>query len=415
MVNEQPLRINERRFRENFDTLAQIGSTPEGGVNRLTFSEAHSQARKWFLETARKAGFEGTVDAAANHSAILRSPTAEKILLLGSHLDSVPNGGRFDGALGVLTALEVLHSVKDAKLQLPVHLEAIDFTDEESTHVEFLGSRAFTGQLKSENLQVREGNQAEFKALLESVNLSYAQLFQCGRNPKDYIGYLELHIEQGSRLVDQGIDLGIVSSIVGINFERIIFYGQANHAGTTPMSSRKNAGLGASAFNLKVDTLVKEKFLDCVSNVGNMRFIPGASNVVPERVEVTAEYRAPNEDLGTALKEAVHRIAKAEAERFNLEVEIIPVGQTNSVPMDPKVQEVIRLAADSLGLAVLTLPSGAAHDAQILADFTPAGIVFVPSIGGISHNPKEYTPWEDCINGANVLLNAAAKWAFQAS
>jgi N-carbamoyl-L-amino-acid hydrolase len=415
MVIGSSLRINEERFRENFEKLATIGATDDGGVNRLTFTKSHTKAREWFLETGREAGFEGSVDGAANHSVVHRSPTAKKTLLMGSHLDSVPNGGRFDGALGVLAALEVLNSIKDADLQLPVHLEAIDFTDEESTYVEFLGSRAFIGQLTENNLQVRDGNQAAFDTILESMDLSRTQLFTCGRDPKDFVGYLELHIEQGSRLVDQNINLGIVTGIVGIMFERTIFHGHANHAGTTPMTARRNAGLGASAFNLAVDRLVKDDFPDCVANVGNMIFLPGASNVVPERVEVTTEYRAPDDILGKELADAVHKTAIAEAKRHNLELEIIPVGQTNAILMDAHIQETINASTEILGMKATKMASGAAHDAQILANFTPAGMIFVPSAGGISHNPNEYTPWEDCVNGANALLHAAILWAQQTS
>ncbi len=414
MVDALSLRINDNRFREYFEELARIGATPEGGVNRLTFSKAHTEAREWFCEKAHEAGFELLIDGAANHSAILRQTGAEKIMLIGSHLDSVPNGGRYDGALGVVAALEVLNTIKDADLQLPVHLEAIDFTDEESTYAEFLGSRAFTGRLNVDTLHIRERGLSQFNEALSVRSLSDSSFFSCGRDPNEYVGYLELHIEQGSRLEESGSQLGIVNSVVGIYENQIVFHGRADHAGTTPMSSRLNAGLGASSFNLAVDHLVNEQFPSCVANVGKMIFEPGAANVVPKRVEVISEYRAPNEQLAEELGRSIAAAAEGAASRFGLELEIIPAGHSRAIPMDVQLQKVISTTAEALGLCSINLASGAGHDAQILVDFTPSGMIFVPSVAGISHNPKEITKWEDCVNGANVLLGSAIRWAHQA-
>lgn len=413
MVDALSLRINETRFRENFEELAQIGATSEGGINRPTFGHSHTEARAWFRECALDAEFEFKIDGAANHSAFLHQAGAEKTILLGSHLDSVPNGGRFDGALGVVAALEVLQTVKDAEIQLPVNLEAIDFTDEENTHVEFLGSRAFTGQLEEENLHIRDGDREQFEALITSRNLSGHTMLTCGRDPNEYVGYLELHIEQGSRLAEKDCHLGIVTSIVGIYSNSIIYHGRADHAGTTPMSSRLNAGLGASAFNLAVDRLLKKQYPDCVANVGKMIFEPGASNVVPERAEVLSEYRAPDDQRAKALGGSIRAAAHEEAGRFGLKLEIIPTGHTRAIPLNPQLQGVVGATAEALGLNSLRMASGAGHDAQILADFTPSGMIFVPSVAGISHNPNEYSEWKDCVNGANALLGSAIRWALQ--
>jgi N-carbamoyl-L-amino-acid hydrolase len=413
VVDPLSLRINEVRFRENFEALSIIGVTPEGGVNRPTFSEAHTKAREWFREQAHEAGLEIFVDGAANHSAILRQPGAEKTLIIGSHLDSVPNGGRFDGALGVVAALEILNTIKDADLQLPVHLEAVDFTDEESTYAEFLGSRAFTGRLNAETLQIRDRDLSKFKEALAVRNLSERSLFTCGRDPSEFVGYIELHIEQGSRLEESDSHLGIVTSIVGIYENHIIFHGRADHAGTTPMSSRLNAGLGASGFNLSLDQLVREQYPNCVANVGKMIFEPGAANVVPARVEVVCEYRAPNDQLAEALAGAIREAAQEEAERYGLELEIIPIGHAKPIQMNSQLQGLIAETAEDLGLKSMKLTSGAGHDAQILGNFTPSGMIFVPSAGGISHNPKEYSKWEDCVNGANVLMGSVIRRALQ--
>ncbi len=413
VVDASSLRIDESRFRENFDALARLGATPDGGVNRLTFSKAHTKAREWFCEKAYEAGFEVFVDGAANHSAILRQPGAEKTLLLGSHLDTVPNGGRYDGALGVVAALEVLLTIKDEDIRLPVHLEAIDFTDEESTYVEYLGSRAFIGQLEADNLHIRSDSDEEFERIIASGVLSMSSMLTCGRDPRNYTGYLELHIEQGIRLEEQRFQLGIVTSIVAICSYQIVFRGRADHAGTTPMTARQDAGLGAATFTLAIRKMMVDQFPDCVANVGNMVFLPGVSNVVPDIVDVTLEFRAPDDLRAEELGEMIAMIAREEAQRQGLEVKITTTGRSNAILMHPDLQEIISDTAEAMDLRAMRIASGAGHDAQIMANFTPTGMILVPSKAGISHNPKEYTQWEDCVNGANALLGSTIRWVLQ--
>jgi N-carbamoyl-L-amino-acid hydrolase len=405
------LRINEARFQKHFQELSRIGATPKGGIHRPTFSDAHTKARAWFKDRALEAGLEFTIDGAANHSAILRQEDAEKTLLIGSNLDSVCNGGSFDGALGVAAALEVLNTIKDANLHLPVHLEAIDFTDEEFTYIEFLGSRAFTGQLGAENLLIRSGLDDDFERRIKDLEISTSSIAKCGRNPSDYSGYLELHIEQGSRLENQGCQVGVVKSIVAIRSLQIQFHGRADHAGTTPMDSRRDAGLGAAAFTASINKLVLEHFPDCVLNVGNMTFFPGASNIVPERVDVTFELRSPEDLRAEELGEIVFLVSTEEAAQRGLDVEIKTIGTSKAVLLHSDLKEIINAVAEAQGLSKMGIASGAGHDAQILAGFTPTGMILVPSQGGISHNPKEFTNWKDCVNGANMLLGSVIRWA----
>jgi N-carbamoyl-L-amino-acid hydrolase len=413
LVDTLSLRINETRFRENFERLSRIGATAEGGVNRPAFSDFHTEARAWFRARALEAGLVFNIDGAANHSATLRQPGAKQALLLGSHLDSVPNGGRFDGALGVVAALEVLQTIKDANLQLPVHLEAIDFTDEECKYVEFLGSRAFTAQLETQNFRINSDDPDEFEKILIGKGLSTHSLLTCGRDPSTYVGYLELHIEQGSRLEEENLHLGIVTSIVGISSFLMTFKGRADHAGTTPMPSRLNAGLGASAFNITLPKIIEEKFPECVANVGKMVFSPGASNVVPERVEVLCEFRAPDDLRADELNNAIRSAASEVTDQYGLELDISILGRSKAALMDPELQNVIDASARALGLKSMRLASGAGHDAQVLANFISTGMILAPSVAGISHNPKEFTKWEDCVNGANALLGSAIRWAHQ--
>jgi N-carbamoyl-L-amino-acid hydrolase len=203
------------------------------------------------------------------------------------------------------------------------------------------------------------------------------------------------------------VDIGVVSGIVGIASFRLVFYGRANHAGTTPMSDRRDAGLGAAAFTLAARQLVIDRFPGCVVNVGALRLEPGAFNIVPGRAELALECRAADpaelDRLQAALLEQAHR----EADAFNLGHEVTALGLHAPAPMSQVAQLAIQQAASALGLSTQTLTSGAGHDAQNLARLCPAGMTFVPSVEGVSHAPREFTAWEDCLNGANVLLGAA--------
>lgn len=410
------LLVNPDRFKADFDALAKIGSTSDGGVHRPALSEAHLAARGWFRERAEAGGFELRVDSAGNHSAILGCGEAgARSLLLGSHRDSVPHGGRFDGALGVTAALEVLRAVRDAGLSLPVHLEAIDFTDEEGTLVGLLGSRALAGTLTAAQLKDPRGGRAALEAGLVRAVLTEAGLLSGGRDPARPAGYLELHIEQGPRLVSSGATIGVVTSIVGIRSFRLTFHGRADHAGTMPMEARADASLGAAAFTLAARELVMRDFEDCVVNVGQMSLEPGAFNIVPARATLALEFRSTSTEQFGRLQVALLGQAQDEARRCGLTVTAEPIDDIAPTPTHVEAKSAITAAADSLGLRCLALHSGAGHDTQSLARVTRAGMFFVPSAGAASHSPREHTDWEDCVRGANVLLHAAITMAVGAA
>ncbi len=403
--NWQDLRINPERFRANFEAQAEIGATGDGGVHRPALSEAHLAVRNWFRQRVESAGLEFRMDQAGNHSAVLAcGPSGARTFLLGSHLDSVPYGGRFDGPLGVLAALEVLQVVKEAGLELPVNLEAIDFTDEEGTLIGILGSSALAGRLHPQDLQAPRGGREALLAGLTRSGLSEAGLLSARRPEESLAGYLEVHIEQGPRLIDAGLDIGIVTDIVGIGSYRLAFTGMANHAGTTPMNARKDAGLGAAAFILAARQLALDAYPGCAVNVGVVRFDPGAFNIVPGLAELTLEFRAPHKESFAKLEEALIALAHTQAEQYGLGLEAEFLGRHQPTPMNSAVNQAIAAAAEALGLQATQLVSGAGHDAQIMAEVCPAGLFFIPSVGGISHSPAEFSRWRDCLNGANVLL-----------
>jgi hydantoinase/carbamoylase family amidase len=405
-------RINPDRMLDSFTQLALIGATADGGVNRPTFSEAHLAARKWLKEEIEKSGLEFRTDGAGNHSAFLacadeHAPT----FLLGSHLDSVPNGGRFDGALGVVAALEVLKTVKENRINLKLNLEAIDFTDEEGTLVGLLGSAALAGHLNPKDLAAPRGGRENLSAGMERAGLSDDGMLSAARPRDSLAGYLELHIEQGKRLERAGIDIGIVSAIVGIWSYRLSFIGRADHAGSTTMGDRLDASLGASAFTLAAREMVMKEFPNCVVNVGRMDFAPGAFNIVPARVELALEFRSPDEDEFNRLDAALLNLAQKEAKHFGLKLTSEFLGKHSPSIMHDKVRGAFASACDNLGLTHVSLSSGAGHDGQSLSDLCPVGMIFVPSVDGASHSPREFTKWEDCVNGANVLLQTVLKLA----
>ena len=396
------MRVDGDRMREDFDALAAIGATPAGGVSRPSLGDAHLAARRWFLERAAAAGLETRVDAAGNHSAVL--PADGPTLLLGSHLDSVPDGGRYDGALGVVAALHVLLALREATL--PLALEAIDFTDEEGTLVGLIGSEALTGALRPETLRAPRGGREALLAGLKRAGLHEERLVDARRDPATLAGYLELHIEQGPRLERAEVQIGIVTGIVGSRSVVLDFRGLADHAGTTPMDARSDAGLAAAVFAVAANALVRD-FPDCVATVGDMRFRPGSFNVVPGAARVSLEFRSLESAQLDALEAALLQEARAAAEQHALGVEATVLGAWAPAALDAGMRAAIATAAAGLGLTAMEIPSGAGHDAQALAAVTPSGMIFVPSTGGVSHDPREHTSWEDCVNGANTLLHAA--------
>lgn len=406
------LRIHSDRMLTAFNELASIGATGDGGVHRPALSEAHLAARKWFREEVEQAGLEFHTDGAGNHSAVLpREHSTGPTLLLGSHLDSVPHGGRFDGALGVIAALEVLKTLKENGVPLKVHVEAIDFTDEEGTLVGLLGSAALTGHLHPELLQNPRGGRANLVEGMKRAGLSDESILHAARRRESIAGYLELHIEQGKRLERAGIDIGVVSAIVGISSYRLSFTGRADHAGSTTMQDRLDASLGASAFTLAARELVMRDFPNCVVNVGNMEFIPGAFNIVPAQVDVSLEFRSADDAEFDTLDSALIKLARTEAERFGLDLKADFRGKHSPTPMSDSIQRAYTDSCEALGLTHTSLVSGAGHDGQSFAGVCPMGMIFVPSVNGTSHSPHEFTEWEDCVNGANVLLQTALRLA----
>ncbi|MBP7692140.1 MAG: Zn-dependent hydrolase [Anaerolineales bacterium] len=403
-----PPTINSDRFKDDFDALARFGATGDGGVDRPCWSPAHLEAQQWWRERAAAAGLETHIDGAGNVSAVRRGRPGGRTLILGSHTDSVPRGGRFDGALGVLAALEAARVIQEAGLDLLVDVEVLDFADEEGTLVGLLGSKACAGTLRPEELRAPRGGRAALEAGMARAGVTEAGILAARRDPATLAGYLELHIEQGPNLMRHALAVGVVQGIVGIRSYRLTYHGQANHAGTTPMDQRADAALGAAAFTLTARELVLRDFPGCTVNVGQMRFAPGAFNIIPGAAELALEFRAPDLDKLDELQAALTGLAEVVGRQFGLTLQAEALGGACApAPMGARARAAITAAAESLALKHTPLFSGAGHDAMSLAPLTEAGMIFVPSRAGISHSPLEFTAWDDCVNGANVLLRAA--------
>jgi beta-ureidopropionase / N-carbamoyl-L-amino-acid hydrolase len=392
--------LDGARLLADLDHLATIGADPAGGVSRLAYSAADVEARGWVRETMLGLGMEVRRDEALN--VMGRYPGGEaglKPLAVGSHTDTVPNGGRFDGALGVVAGLACVRALHDAGVRLRHPVEVIDFAAEEATlGTGTLGSLAMTGGLVRDALARPAWDGRPAVMHLRDAGLEVGGLNRAVRPRRVVAAYLELHIEQGGVLEAAGLPIGVVDGIVGIRRFAVTFTGRANHAGTTPMADRRDALVMAAPFVLGVREAAVEAGI--VGTVGTLRVHPGAPSVIPGGVDLEAEVRGLEEE---ALDAAEERLA-ALAERLGGELR-----RTSAKPgvrAAPALVEAIETACEARGLAHRRMVSGAGHDAMVLGRFVPAAMVFVPSRGGISHSPDEFTPPERCIEGAQVLLGA---------
>jgi N-carbamoyl-L-amino-acid hydrolase len=402
------LRVDGERLLADLAALAAIGGTPDGGVDRPALSEADLEARRWFRANAEAAGLEVRQDGAGNLSAVLPAAHPEsglQTILCGSHLDSVPKGGRFDGALGVVTALEVVRTLKETGIGLPVNIEAMNFSDEEGTWISLFGSRAITGMLNEDTLNNPKGGSQAFEARLAAAGLTKAGALASTRDPSMIKAWVECHIEQGTRLEESGSAIGIVSGVVGIAMYWLTFVGRADHAGTTPMDKRIDALRGVAAFVSQARELVINRFPLGVCNCGTVEVEPGAHNIVPERARLALEFRHNDPGALDAMREALINLALHVVEVEGLSLEVEQIGVHEPALTDREVTAAIEAACQQLGLSTVHMPSYAGHDTQNMAAITQAGMFFVPSVEGASHSPREFTPDEDCINAGNVLLH----------
>ena len=377
---------------------------PMGGVSRPALSPADIEARRWYQAKIAEAGLDYAMDGAGNQSAILLSdPPSEKRILAGSHLDSVPNGGRYDGALGVLAALEALRALKDNDIKPPVTLEAVNFTDEESAIMGLMGSKAVVSQLTAADFERSRVPVAELTRRFSAAGITRESMLAAARD--DVLAWVELHIEQGTRLESSGIDIGVVEAIVGIRSIHVTFRGEAAHAGAKPMELRRDALWGAATFVLRARDHVMRNFSPGVCNVGIISAKPGAFNIVPAEVYCALEFRHGADEEMDQMEAELIRLLEECAAEFGLSASHEATPPVIPATMSQAVMAAIERGAGRLGLSHTRLLSFAGHDTQNIANIAPAAMYFVPSVGGVSHNPKELTSDADCVNGANLMLH----------
>ncbi len=396
------LRINGARLRADFEALSEIGATVGGGVSRLALSNEDLAARSWFADRIEEAGLLVKDDEVGNLSGLLpAADPAAQALMIGSHLDTVPNGGRYDGAIGVLCALECLRRIKEAGLELRCHLEAIDFTDEEGTWKSLFGSFGLIGKI---SLTDTLPDSAAFRAALYRAGILLEEIHKARRPADSILGFLEVHIEQGKRLHESGFELGIVDRIVGRAAYNVVFYGEAAHAGTMTADERQDALQGAAAFILAAHRFVPQDYAEGVVNCGHVSVSPDSYNVVPAEASLRVELRHPDTATLHEMEARLIRLAEACARDYRLRVQAERALYRAAERMSSEIAQQIETACRAENARCRPIVSYSGHNAQIMNQMVPAGMIFLPSVGGISHNPREFTEWRHIELGANVLL-----------
>ena len=401
------LSINRARLQEDIDALAAVGRHEDHGLYRMAFSDGDMAGRLWFEEKVKQAGLDFYQDGAANLHARLYADDSRPSIIMGSHLDTVPGAGHLDGALGVLVALECLRCFKEQGLESNYPLEAIAFTDEEGRFGGMLGSQAIAGKLSPEAiLHAVDLNGISVTEAMQAVGLNAMDALHARRDPGSIHAFLELHIEQGPVLDQAGISIGNVDAIAGLFKWEVNLIGSANHAGTTPMDMRSDAFMGLSEFSTQIQRLLEENgSARSVATIGRVNLFPGAANVVPGRAEFSLEARDTDPRVLADLADAFRKALSAIARRQKLMFEFKVLSEIAPVKSDPGIVDTIENVAKSLHLPLLQMASGAAHDTQIMASITRAGMIFVPSKDGRSHSIAEWTDMDHIEKGANVALN----------
>lgn len=400
------LRINADRLRESLEGLSVFGRPPGGtfadGVSRIAFTDADIAGRNYAMQLMRAFNMEPHIDSAGNiFGSRSGSDQSLKPILFGSHIDSVPSGGNFDGDLGSMSAIEIMHTLKERGITTRHPLQMAIWTDEENT---FAGSGAAAGVLRLSDFD-RVRNGTSLANDLRKIGGDPTRLAEARLTPGAFRCYLELHIEQGGILYNANMPIGVVEGIVSIDSYEVEIHGFANHAGTTPMLQRRNALLAAAKLIEAVQQIVTREPGRQVGTVGKLQVFPNAPNVVPGLVKHSIELRDLSAEKIAGLGDEIQKRAQEIAKETGTEIVIRKVEHDPPAVADPEIQEKIEAAAALIGLRTMRLPSGAGHDAQMMAKVGPIGMIFVPSVDGISHSPKEFTRWQDCANGANVLLH----------
>jgi len=397
------LKVNQQRIQDRILGLSQIGERPGGGVSRVAYSKADIEGRTYFVSLMKKAGLDVTIDFAGNIIGRKKgkNPT-KKPIAFGSHIDTVPSGGNYDGCVGSISALEVIEILNENNITTEHPLEVIIFANEEGG---VIGSSAIVGKLNPKALESVSQSGLTMAEGIRAIGGNPDSLIKIKRKKGDVAAFVELHIEQGGILMKENLQIGVVEGIVGIEDWEVIIEGAANHAGTTPMNMRRDALLAAAKLIVTINDVINSYEGRQVGTVGKIAVEPGAYNVIPGKVVLGMEIR----DLSYEKIWKLFREIETKAQKIAKATETIitfkqPFTPATPALTDKAIQGKIIEAAKSLGLTYKYMQSGAGHDSQEMARIAPVGMIFIPSVGGISHSPRELSKGVDISNGANVLL-----------
>ena len=397
-----PPRVNGDRLNAHIAELSKFGRNDIGGVSRVAYSEFDRQGRAYTTELMRAAGLDVSVDTAGNiWGKRAGTEPARKPLVFGSHIDSVPEGGNFDGPVGSLGAIEVAQSMAEQRLTTRHPINVLIFQNEEGGTV---GSRALVGEVSASDLLLPTKSGKTIGDGITFIGGDVANLSNARKVRGDLAAYVELHIEQGGNLDAEKLDIGVVEGIVGIGWWDVTIEGFQNHAGTTAMNNRHDAMLAAARFTEMVNRVVTSVPGRQVGTVGRIQAFPGAPNVIPGKVVCSLEVRDLDAKKIAMLFDRIRTEATAIGKSSGTTFRYMSTHDSAPALTDVRVQKGIEKAAKGLGFSTKYMPSGAGHDAQHMARICPAGMIFIPSVGGISHSPKEFSRAADITNGANVLL-----------
>lgn len=399
----QSLAADSSRLGERLRMLATFGANQAGGIDRVAFSDANIEALDWCEGHLREAGFSVERDLVGNLVARKAGtdPSLDPIMF-GSHVDSVPGGGNYDGQVGSMGAMEVAVVLADANHTTRHPLEIVYFTNEEGGKT---GSRALVGEVEPFELEIETASGYTIGEGLQRLGGDPDRLADARRDAGSLAAFLELHIEQGAVLDQDGMDIGVVEGIVGIMRWNVVVDGMTNHAGTTPMDRRQDAMVGAARFVTAVHRVARDTPGRQVATVGRLEAEPGAPNVIPGRVRMTLEIRDLSMEGIERTFDAIRARAEDIEESTGVSFSVDQFYISRAAPTDLRIRDMIEQSADARGLSSMRMPSGAGHDAQSIALLCPVGMIFVPSVRGISHAPDERTELADVVNGTNVLLD----------
>jgi N-carbamoyl-L-amino-acid hydrolase len=412
-------RVSQRRLMRDLNAIGRIGIGDRGAVTRLVFSIKELRSRQVLIHLMRQAGLKIHIDAIGNiFGRFGGSDPRAPAVLAGSHLDTVIHGGKYDGPVGVIGALEAIRTINENSIPVRSPLEVVCFVGEESSRFGFstLGSSLVAGEVHPKDLtNAIDPQGTKLADVLSSLGIAQRGLKRLKRSPKSLKAYLELHIEQGPILEAKGKRIGLVTSIAAPSRFKVIFKGQADHSGTTPMDMRKDALVAAAQLIEYIEKICRKNASMAqgrvVGTVGAMKIEPGVINAVPGRTELSVDIRGTSAQSKNRVARMVKQQARYIAMRRDIRFEVLTIREEDPVPLDKRLLRVARELCDDQGIDYEIMPSGAGHDAMQMAKITPAGMIFVPSKRGISHNPLEWTDPADITLGTQLLMETMVRVA----